>query len=387
MNQFTSIELRSALPIETRDEGDPAAAAVAAVNELRTAVDAHRTATDERIATEIRTITSRLDDIEVRSQRPGGGTETTDEATELQTRAFDHYLRGGREALSAEETRALEVGDGTGGATLVPEHFIAEMIRNLVLFSPVRQLARVSQAASTNVKLPRRTAALQGGWVAEGDPNTPSEPTYGAHSIEIFEARVHTDISNALLEDAAFDMAGELARDFAEEFARLEGLAFVNGNGTTQPEGFITSGDFVTGAGDSDFADAIVDLYHAVPSVFAGRGAWAMNRSTMGAVRKLKTSGTGVYLWADSLSPDNPPTLLGRPVVEFPDLPDVGQSPAGTPIIFGDWMTAYRVFDRVGLSVLRDPYSRATNSEVRFLARRRVGGKLVQPAAIRGLQR
>jgi len=133
-------------------------------------------------------------------------------------------------------------------------------------------------------------------------------------------------------------------------------------------------------------ADDLIDLYHAVPSAYARRGAWGMNRATMAEVRKLKTSGTGVYLWADSLTPGNPPTLLGRPVVEFPDLPDLSQSPVGVPIVFGDWATGYRIFDRVGLSVLRDPFSRSTNSEVRFLARRRVGGKLVQPEALRGLE-
>jgi len=281
--------------------------------------------------------------------------------------------------------RTLQVGAATGGETLVPEQFMREIVRNLVEFSPMRQVARISQATSSTVKLPRRTAGLSAGWVAEGDANTASDPTYGAHDITIFEARVHTDISNQLLEDAAFDMGAELARDFAEEFGRLEGAAFVNGNGTSQPEGLLTSSDFATDSATGTLEDDIVDLFHAVPSVFAQRGAWGMSRATMSAVRKLKSS-NGEFLWAESLTPGNPPTLLGRPVVEFPDLPDIGASGTIVPIVFGDWQTAYRIFDRVGLSVLRDPFSRSANSEVRFLARRRVGGKLVQAEAIRGLE-
>ena len=54
-------------------------------------------------------------------------------------------------------------------------------------------------------------------------------------------------------------------------------------------------------------------------------------------------------------------------------------------IAFGDWNRAYRIFDRVGLEVLRDPYSLARNSIVTFHARKRVGGALVDGAAVKGL--
>ena len=88
-------------------------------------------------------------------------------------------------------------------------------------------------------------------------------------SVGIFEARVTTEISNQLLEDSAFDLAAELARDFAEEFARLEGVAFVRGNGTTQPGGWLTAGDLVTATGGTLDADDLIDLFHSVPSVYA----------------------------------------------------------------------------------------------------------------------
>lgn len=368
--------------IESRAETDDSlglTSAEAAVHELRTSVE-------QRLDNELRAIGERLEAVELRSSRPGATRQAEAETGEpIEVRAFANFCRYGREALSAEEQRALAVGEATGGETLVPDQFMAEIVRNLVQFSPMRQLARVSQASSTNIKLPRRTAALQAGWVAEGAGNTPSEPTYGQHAIEIFEARVHTDVSNALLEDSAFDMGSELARDFAEEFARLEGAAFVGGNGTTQPEGFLTSSDFDTeeAGGAAIDADDLIDLYHAVPSVFAGRGAWIMNRATMAAVRKLKSSTSGEYLWAESLAAGNPPTILGRPVIEVPDMPDVDAD--AVPLAFGDWSAGYRVFDRTGLTILRDPYSRGANSEVRFLARRRVGGLLVNAEAVKGL--
>lgn len=356
--------------------------ATAAVEELRAGFETFR----EEKSAETRKLAERLEQIETRLNRPGIQTASRDDKGDLEMRAFAKFARYGREALSAEEQRTLSTdpSPGTAGATLVPEQFLNELVRNLVEYSPMRQVARVQQVAGSPIKLPRRTAALQAAWVAEGSQSSSSEPTYGQHSVDVHEARVFVDVSNQLLEDSAFDLASELARDFAEEFGRLEGAAFVGGNGTTAPEGFLTSSEFETeeASGAAISADDLIDLFHAVPSTFASRGTWLMNRATMGAVRKLQ-SDVGTYLWADSIAPGNPATILGRPVVEMPDMPDVDAE--AVPIAFGDWNAGYRIFDRIGLSVLRDPYSRGDYSEVRFLARRRVGGLLVNPDAVRGL--
>ena len=356
--------------------------ATAAVEELRAGFEAFR----EEKSAETRKLAERLEQIETRLNRPGIQTASRDDKGDLEMRAFAKFARYGREALSAEEQRTLSTdpSPGTAGATLVPEQFLNELVRNLVEYSPMRQVARVQQVAGSPIKLPRRTAALQAAWVAEGSQSSSSEPTYGQHSVDVHEARVFVDVSNQLLEDSAFDLASELARDFAEEFGRLEGAAFVGGSGNGQPEGFLTSSEFETeeASGAAISADDLIDLFHAVPSTFASRGTWLMNRATMGAVRKLK-SDQGNYLWADSIAPGNPATILGRPVVEMPDMPDVDAE--AVPIAFGDWNAGYRIFDRIGLSVLRDPYSRGDYSEVRFLARRRVGGLLVNPDAVRGL--
>lgn len=356
--------------------------ATAAVEELRAGFEAFR----EEKSAETRKLAERLEQIETRLNRPGIQTASRDDKGDLEMRAFAKFARYGREALSAEEQRTLSTdpSPGTAGATLVPEQFLNELVRNLVEYSPMRQVARVQQVSGSPIKLPRRTAALQAAWVAEGSQSSSSEPTYGQHSVDVHEARVFVDVSNQLLEDSAFDLASELARDFAEEFGRLEGAAFVSGNGTTAPEGFLTSSEFETeeASGAAISADDLIDLFHAVPSTFASRGTWLMNRATMGAVRKLQ-SDVGTYLWADSIAPGNPATILGRPVVEMPDMPDVDAE--AVPIAFGDWNAGYRIFDRIGLSVLRDPYSRGDYSEVRFLARRRVGGLLVNAEAVKGL--
>jgi HK97 family phage major capsid protein len=231
------------------------------------------------------------------------------------------------------------------------------------------------------VLLPKRTAALTAAWVAEGVDHNLSQPAYGQQSISVFEARVSVEVTNQLIEDSAFDLAAELARDFAEEFGRLESVAFVKGNGTTEPQGFMTDPTFVTSQ-NTITADNLIDLFYSVPTVYSSRGVWVMPRTAMATARKLKTAQG--YLWVESLQPGQPASLLGRPVVEFPDLTG-GGSPNQATVAFGDFNRAYRIFDRVGLEVLRDPYSRAKASVVVFHARRRVGGAMVDAQAIRGL--
>jgi HK97 family phage major capsid protein/HK97 family phage prohead protease len=363
-------------------------AAEPAVAELPTEV-LSRIAAVETKANTVDEIAARIDKIETRLSRPGAPRIEVREDPQAETKAFVRWCRRGWDGMGDLEKKILGASTATSPSTqgwqLVPEQFLTELQKNLVEFSPMRQVARVQQVGGSPVKLPKRTANLAAGWVAETSEHSVSEPVYGQQEIPIFEARVSTEVTNALLEDSAFNLASELAQDFAEEFARLEGAAFVLGNGTTQPQGFLISSDFTTISGGAALdSDDLITLYHSLASVYASRGTWLMRRETIGSVRKLTATGTGTYLWSDSLQPGNPPTLLGRPVVEMPDMPILG-SPAEVLVAFGDWSRAYRVFDRIGLEVLRDPYSLARNSIVTFHARRRVGGALVDGAAVKGL--
>lgn len=130
-------------------------------------------------------------------------------------------------------------------------------------------------------------------------------------------------------------------------------------------------------------ADGLIDAWHALPAPYRNSAVWAMNSATLGGVRKLKTA-TGEYLLSMSgLSGAPVTTLLGKPVVELPDMPNVGAG--NTPIVFGDFSQAYRVFDRVGLSILRDDFTQRTKGKVRFHARRRVAGGVRKSEALRRL--
>lgn len=367
--------------LETRSEQehtDPLATAAQAVEELRTAATAFETRQTEAL----RGVTDRLATIETRLNRPGTQPEQRNEP-DVERRAFDHYLRHyGTHSFRPDEIRALNTSDD---GALVPENFIREIIKDITEYSPMRQLARVTSATGSSAKLPRRLTKPTAGIKAEGTATTGSESTYGEWNIPIYEIREHTDISNQMIEDSGFDMETEIRADLAEAFGEKEGDLFFTGTGTDEPLGLLSDTDFKTVvAADLNLdGDELIDLFYAVKSTYARRGAWGMNRKVIATVRKLKNN-SGDYLWSDSIAADQPPTFLGKPVVEVPALGDIAAG--AVPVVFGDWDRGFRILDRIQMNIMRDNFTRAANGQVRFHGRRRVGGKLVQPEALIGLK-
>jgi len=381
------IETRSAVPLEIRED-DPIAAAVAEVEQLRAAAEANRTNLDTRLTTELRGITDRMSAIELRLNRPGNQPPENRNEPSIEQRAFAGFIRQGREALSAEEVRALRVSDDTAGGYLAPAEFNAEMLRNIRLFSPVRTVARVMNTGAPSVKLPKRVGGMTAAWVGENQDEPETTVTFGENEYPVREIAAYVDVSNAILEDSTFDINALLAFEFAEEFGAKEGKAFVEGDGILSPLGFMSdSGLSYTPGMDSSAptSDGLIDLYHAIKTPYRANAVWGMNSTTLGAVRKLKDGTSGQYLLIQGGMGNAPvTTILGRPVVEMPDMPDVG---AGNfPIIFGDFMQGYRIFDRVSISILRDPYSQATKGRTRFHGRRRVAAGVGKAEAIRKLK-
>lgn len=363
------------MEFKSADGGDPEAIVTKALGELAKAVD-------EKIG-DVKSIVDRIEALEAKAARPAIAPKAGDESTEK--KAFVAYLRSGRDAMPVDEAKALRVSDNAAGGFLAPSEFSREIVKNIVQFSPIRQFARVQAISAPEIHIPTRTGTMTAAWVGEVADRSETAPTYGQISFTPYEAACFVDVSNALLEDSAVDIASDLALDGAEEFGRLEGAAFVNGDGLGKPKGILTD-NTVTGLASGTAAtlgsapeNTLVAMFYKLPAFYRANAAWAMNSNTMQAIRLLKDS-TGRFLWQEGLAAGQPGTLLGRPVIELPDMDDVGANKF--PIVFGDMGQAYRIIDRVNLSVLRDPYTRATNGITRFHMRRRVGGGVVKGEAI-----
>jgi HK97 family phage major capsid protein len=341
------------------------------------------------------------DRIEVAMARIPGGARS--EGAEVKARS-NEWLRAvigactfGVPNLSAEQRKSIEdvtaeykslnVGTDTAGGYLAPLEYVREIIKAVVEQSPARALVNVRSTAMKSIQIPKRTGTFSAVWVAE--QGTKSETTglaYGLEELPLHEVYALVDISNQMLEDAAFDMEAELRNEASEQFAVAEGAAIISGSGVGKPQGVLTHasvGEVVSGQATAITADGLFGLFYGIKTAYARNGSWGLNRSTIAAIRKLK-DGDGQYLWMPGLANGVPNTINGASYVEMPDMPSIG---AGTyPVVFGDWRRAYTLVDRISMEFLRDPYTQATSGNVRFIFRRRQGGQVTLAEAINKLK-
>ena len=342
----------------------------------------------------------RLDDLTLKSRRPQigrqGPRQMTSAALEHKA-AFEVYVRSGREQpLRPLEVKALSAGSDPDGGYLVPEETEAGIMRRLSQVSPVRAISGNRQVSSSTYKKPFAVTGPQSGWVGEtaARPQTNS-PQLAELTFPAMELYAMPAATSTLLDDAAVDMDQWIAEEVEAAFAEQEGAAFVNGDGVNKPLGFLQAprvaesswawgslGTMTTGAAGafpaSDAGDTLIDLIYSLKSGYRQNGRFVMNRKTQSEIRKLK-DGDGTYLWQPPAGVDGAATLLNFPITEAEDMPDIAtDAPA---IAFGDFRRGYLVVDRMGVRLLRDPYS--AKPYVLFYTTKRVGGGVQDYDAIK----
>ena len=308
----------------------------------------------------------------------------------------DGYLRTG----STTELKSISGVVPTDGGYAVPRQIDAMIARELVEVSPIRAIAQVVQTGSAGYRKLVSTGGTASGWVSEATGRVETDtPNFAEIAPPTGELYANPAASQAMLDDAGFDIEAWLAGEIAMEFARAEGAAFVHGTGVNQPSGFLNApvstlvdGDraFGTmqylGSGDADGFDVnpdakLIDLVHTLKSGHRQGASFVMNSATLAEVRKLKTA-DGAFLWQPGLVEGQPDRLLGYPVIEAEDMPDIA---AGSfPIAFGNFRHGYLIAERSATQVLRDPF---TNKPfVHFYATKRVGGQVLDSNAIKLLK-
>ena len=131
----------------------------------------------------------------------------------------------------------------------------------------------------------------------------------------------------------------------------------------------------------SNPSDVLIDTVYALKAGYRQNGSWVMNRKTQAVVRKLKDA-QGNYLWQPPATAGAQAQLMGFPLVEAEDMPDIAAN--ATPIAFGNFQRGYLVVDRLGVRILRDPYS--AKPYVLFYTTKRVGGGVQDFNAIKLLK-
>ncbi len=346
------------------------------------------------IRSEVDEVKSRLDRVSRAAARPAldGATPASPEVKSF----VDGYLRRGQ----VDELKSLTGTVPGDGGYAVPREIDALIAARLKAISPIRAIAQVVQTGTAGYRKLITTGGTASGWVSEtaARPET-ATPAFAEIVPPSGELYANPAASQAMLDDAVFDLESWLADEIAMEFARAEGAAFVSGNGTNRPKGFLAAptsalGDaarafgtlqYVASGDAATLGDTIelvlIDLVHALQAGHRQGASWVMNAVTLAELRKLKTS-DGAFLWQPGLVEGQPDRLLGYPVVEAADMPDIAAD--AFPIAFGNFRAGYLIAERNATAILRDPF---TNKPfVHFYATKRIGGQVLDSDAIKLLK-
>jgi HK97 family phage major capsid protein len=344
----------------------------------------------------------RLDRAMLDQSRPRLAAETKqDDHTKREHKdAFRNYMRSGDSlGLKMLEEKAMSGSSGADGGYLVTPAAETDILRRMANISPIRAIASVREISTSSYRKAFSTTGPATGWVAETDARpTTANQQIADMSFPAMELYAMPAATQVLLDDTIVDIEQWIASEVDTVFAEQEGAAFVNGNGTNKPTGFLNytkttlstwawgktayvptgvAGAFAA----SNPSDILIDLIYSLRAGYRQNASFVMNRKTQALIRKFKTT-TGEYIWEPPATLGATATLMNFPVVEAEDMPDVATD--SYSIAFADFRRAYLVVDRRGIRVLRDPYS--SKPYVLFYTTKRVGGGLQDFDAIKLLK-
>lgn len=342
-----------------------------------------------------------VDQLVVKASRPQRGGQTgSDRAPSEHKAAFEGYMRRGEAYdLRRLEEKALSAGSDPDGGYLVPDEIETEVMRALSETSPIRAISSVRQVSANTFKKPFTITGAATGWVAEtGARDQTNSPVLRELSFPTMELYAMPAATQTLLEDTAVNIDEWVADEVRVAFAEQENAAFVSGDGMNKPRGFLdydkiaeaswawdNLGYITTGAAgafaSSDPADTLIDLVYTLQSPYRNAAHWVMNRATQAEIRKIK-DGEGNYLWRPGEQAGQGATLMTFPIAETEDMPDIDDD--SYAVAFGNFQRGYLIVDRIGIRILRDPFS--AKPYVLFYTTKRVGGGVQDFNAIKLLK-
>lgn len=316
------------------------------------------------------------------------GKELTPEQAERKD-ALNAYARKGFDRLSEAEKKSLTANSDPDGGFFVRPEVSNEILKTVTETSPIRSVASVITIGSGSFEQPKRVTAHTGAtWSGEtGDPDDSAGPQVGMLTIFAHMLSADPKASQTLLDDSEVSIEQWLADEVALNFAVTENTAFVLGDGNSKPRGFLT---YTAGTDDDEIeqipsgtsgevvGDGLIDLQVALKEEYQLNASWIMKRATVGNIRKLKSSDLE-YIWQPGLRAGEADLLLGRPILKANDMPAVAAD--SLSIAYGDFRRGYKIVDRKGISILRNPYT--ARPFVTFFTTKRVGGDVTINEAIK----
>lgn len=364
----------------------------------------------ERHTQEIRNVSRGLDDVmvQVAALRLGGVGTGEQPQTRRAQAAVVEFMRTGRPdaMMSINPQSAMSTDSNPNGGFTVPTEIDGVVQSLMIPYSPMRALANVVSVNTSDYHKIINQRGASSGWVGETDDRPETQtPLLADISPSQGEVYANAAITQWALDDSQFKLDAFIQENVVDEFTSQENSAFVTGNGVKKPLGFLavptSSADdasrlfgtiqyiptgnatgLVTNSSGSEVADVLFDLVYKLKAQYReGPGVgWQMNSLSLSRFRKLKDYG-GNYILQD-LDAGTPSNLCGYPVYVNENMPDFGAN--AFPIAFGNWNRAYIIVDRMGVRILRDPFTKP--GWVKFYMTKRVGGAPADTNAIKLLK-
>jgi HK97 family phage major capsid protein len=306
----------------------------------------------------------------------------------------DAALLGADDEQLAFHKKDLVAGSGPDGGYFIMPDRSNKVSTRLFETSPVRPECSVVTTNSDVWEIVLDDDEPASGWVGEVEsrPDTASAQV-GLIQIPVHEQYASPKATQKMLDDAGFDIEAWHNMKVGRKFSRLENTGFVSGDGSKKPKGFLSypawtaAGVYerhkveqitATGtAGTLDEADDLITLQNSLLEDYQAGAAFGMRRATFTDVMTLKDS-QGQYLLNPNVLKDGAEKiLLGSRVIFMSDMPAVAGD--ALAVVYADWQAFYTIVDRLGIRILRDPYT--SKPYTKFYTTKRVGGAVTDYAA------
>lgn len=316
------------------------------------------------------------------TERPMALTDA--ENSELQK--FINYLRG---------------EDTLSNSMPLPTSLSSNISNKLKILSPIRTLAKVSYTSQDKLDvIVNLSTKPSSGWVTDTLIKSEANASISKISIYLHEVYSRPMVATSVLEDQTAQVDDVIQENICSQIATFENYSFLYGDGITQPKGIlkydITTSKYdpqsktiagVNAGSGEKFEDytKLIELMDLLPSKYFYGASWLMSRNTASKIRYMKDNSSGKFIWQTSVLPGLPDTLLGYPVTICDDMPKIGSKneKPNVPILFGNFYEGYRIAEKPGFKLLKDPFN--SKPFIEFYATKRVGGDVVNHDAIKAL--
>lgn len=311
------------------------------------------------ILTEIRSIDTTLEAAEKAAGLQKKKVPTTSQQQEktreeMETRAFECYIRG--IAPEVETREAVNMTTGDNGA-VIPTSIANKIIEKVKEISPLYSMANKYNVGGT-LTIPQydeTTQKITMAYATEFVALTSTSGKFVSISLAGFLAGALTKVSVSLVNNSKFDIVSYVIRKMADAVAEWLENELING----------TTGK-ITGLSDVDAtviaasavavtADELIDLQESIPDKLQAGCIWIMSRATRKAIRKLK-DGDGNYLLNKDATAKWGYSLFGHDVYVSDSMPEMAAG-KNAVLYLDPAGLAVKISEDASVQVLREKYA------------------------------